>query len=494
MKKRDNRRRPLGKALEMRRIDDWAVSEAGLARRLWHRLRHPAPTTRVLLSFAVLIAAGAFLLALPVSSPAGMRLPVVDALFISTSAVCVTGLSPIDVSMQLSATGQVVLLLLIQIGGLGFLTISTGLLLSLGGRSSMLNRAAVADTLTGISAGEVRVLLRNLFLSTILVEVLGAIVLAWRFLGIPGYTFGNALWQGVFHSVSAFCNAGFSTFSKAAGDPGDNLVGFTQDIPVNLAVMALIILGGIGFVVIHDVIKFIQTRGASRLSSHSKIVLSVSLVMLFGGAILFYSFERGAMFADRPWHECILPSLFQSVSSRTAGFNTVDMGALTSPTLMLVMMLMFIGGSPASCAGGVKTTTAFIVFRLAVARLLGRRNPTAFGREISADTVARTATLLLIAIAIVVTTCAVLLFLEGDQPVRHSAGGGFLDLLFESVSAFGTVGFSTGVTAELSPPAKFALVATMFVGRLGPLTVFVALAQPPRVDKIRYPEEPVMVG
>ena len=172
----------------------------------------------------------------------------------------------------------------------------------------------------------------------------------------------------------------------------------------------------------------------------------------------------------------------------------VDVGSLASPTLMMLMVLMFIGGGPASCAGGVKATTAFIIFRLAVARLMSRRNPTAFGREIGSETVARAATLILVGIAIFVTTCALLLVFEGGNLAKHSAGGSFMDLLFESLSAFGTVGYSTGVTPELSNSGRIVLVAAMFIGRLGPLTVFVALAQPPRADKIRYPEEPVMVG
>ena len=486
-------RRPIGRLLE---IDLYQPERVGTTlERLWRSIVQPGPTARVLLSFCGLIAIGAGLLWLPVATVSGQRLLFVDALFVATSAVCVTGLSTIDVGVTLSSFGQVILLSLIQMGGLGFLTLSTGLLLSLGGRSSMLNRAAIADSLSGIGAGDMRYLLRNLFIMTFTAEAIGALLLAWRFHALCGFGFGKALWYGTFHSVSAFCNAGFALFSKASLDRGDSMVGFTQDLVVNLTLMALIVIGGLGFVVIYELREKFRPRAKdAHLSLHSKIVLSVTGVMIFGGALLFYIFESNNLFAGQPWHQAILPSFFQSITARTAGFNTVDIAALRSPTLLLLIVLMFIGGNPASCAGGVKTTSAFVIFMLATARLRGRRWPVAFNREISQETIARTATLVLLAFGIVTLVCAALLTLETSGVAAHNEGGRFMDLLFESVSAFSTTGLSTGVTQELGVGARLVVVVTMYIGRLGPLTVFVALAQPPREDKFRYPDDPIMVG
>jgi len=456
-----------------------------------------SPTARVLLSFVGLILAGTFLLHLPLSAREGQpQIGLVDALFVSTSAVCVTGLTSIDVGMRLSGFGQVVLLCLIQLGGLGFLTLSTGLLLSLGLRSSLLNRVALTETLAGFGAAGLRKLLQVVFVTTFGIELLGAVVLAWRFSRLPELSFPDACWLGLFHSISAFCNAGFSLFSKALGHRGDNLVAFAQDATVSLTVCGLIVLGGLGFLVLDELLAWVRTWSRHRLTLHTKIVLSTSAVLIVGGALGFLILERTnpKTFAGLAWHEMLLPSLFQSVTARTAGYNTVDLGLASGPALLLLIVLMFIGGSPASCAGGIKTTTAFVMFRIAVARLMTRRYPTAFGREISDESATRAATLTLVALAFVAFICGALLLTEAPRLVAKSEGGVFMDLLFEVVSAFGTVGLSTGVTPELTSAAKLFLVLTMYVGRVGPLTLFVTLAQPPREDRIRLPDEPVLVG
>lgn len=466
--------------------------------RIAWRLRHLSPTSRLLISFASLILAGAVALWLPCSARnEAARLSAVDALFISTSAVCVTGLSTIDVGLRLSGIGQLVLILLIQLGGLGFITLSTGLVLGLGsGKGSLLSRVALADTFSSSGEVNLRRLLRSIFLFTFASECLGALVLAWRVKVLTSYGWAESAWYGLFHSVSAFCNAGFALFSVAAGDAGDNLVGFAYDIWINATVMALIVLGGLGFVVVYDVVEIFRGRGEKRrLSLHSKIVLSTSAVLIFAGAALIFALEvDGKLFAGRHWLTAVLPSFFHSVSARTAGFNTVDMAALSGPTLLTLILLMFIGGSPASCAGGVKTTTAFVLFQTVIARLMSKRHPHAFGREIGAESVTRAATLALLSIFLVVLIGGALMFLEAGEMKALSSGGLFLDLLFETVSAFGTVGLSTGVTPQLSWMGKLLLVAMMYIGRVGPLSMFVALAAPPRRDRVRYPEEPVLVG
>lgn len=459
------------------------------------RFSRLSPTARILLSFLAVILLGALALKLPWSTPTGKQaLDWADALYVSTSAVCVTGLSPIDISTQLSGFGQGVLLLLIQLGGLGFLTLSTGVLLSLGLRSSLLDREALAGMWSGGGHHKARSLLRSILITTVLVEFLGGVVLTLCFTREPEFTFGKAAWYGFFHSVSAFCNAGFSVFSEAAKDRGNNLIAFTHDATVNVTVIALIVLGGLGFLVLHDLYEWVRRRGKHRLNLHSKIVLSTSFVLTVIGAVLLFLAMRHTPHHEGPWTDDVLPSLFQSVTARTAGFNTVDIQQLAPTALLVLMALMFIGGSPGSCAGGVKTTTAYVLYRLVLARLSKRRHPVAFGREISAETVTRAATLVLIAFGLLAFLGAGFLVFESGRKFPTSEGGAFMDLMFEAVSAFGTVGLSTGCTVSLSTGSKLLTVATMYVGRLGPLTVFVALAQPPQKDKVRYPDEPVLVG
>lgn len=458
------------------------------------RFSRLSPTARILLSFLAIIFLGTLALKLPWSTPAEKpALGWVDALYVSTSAVCVTGLSPIDVGTQLSGFGQAVLLLLIQLGGLGFLTLSTGVLLSLGLRSSLLDREALAGMWSGGGHHGTRSLLRSILITTVLVEFLGGAALTLCFSRDAGVTFGEAAWYGFFHSVSAFCNAGFSVFSPGPKDTG-NLSAFTQDVPVNVTVITLIVLGGLGFLVLHDLYEWGRRRGKHRLSLHSKIVLSTSFVLTVAGAVLLFMAVRHTPAHDGPWTEDVLPSLFQSVTARTAGFNTVAIKDLAPTALLVLMALMFIGGSPGSCAGGVKTTTAYVLYRLVLARMAVRRHPVAFGREISAETVTRAATLVLIAFGCLAVLGAGYLVLESDRAVPLSRGGTFMDLMFEAVSAFGTVGLSTGGTDKLSVGSKLLTVVGMYIGRLGPLTVFVALAQPPQKDKVRYPDEPVLVG
>lgn len=435
---------------------------------------------------------------MPFITGARPSLAYIDAFFVSTSAVCVTGLSPIDVGTRLSPAGQGILLLLIQVGGLGFLTLSTGLLLSMGGRSSLLAQSAIQNTLsTGASGGRLRRLLRMVFLTTLVIELVGAAVLTVRFHQLCHLPWTTAAWLGTFHSVSAFCNAGFSLFSPEIPGQQASLIGFSGDWVVNGAICALIVLGGLGFPVLDEVISWVRSRASLRMGLHTRIVLLTSgvLIVVGAGAILFLEGDNPGSLGGRPFHESVLVSLFQSITARTAGFNTVDIAALRSQTVMLLIVLMFIGGSPASCAGGIKTTTAFVLWGLIIARLRSHRNPTAFGREIDAENVSRAGTLTLAALVFVALLCGVVLFFQSlpETPSRCQ-GGYFMDLLFETVSAFGTVGLSTGVTADLSTGARLALVVGMFVGRVGPLTLFVALARPPREDRVRLPAESVVVG
>ena len=458
-----------------------------------------SPAARIGISFAGLIVVGGLLLSMPFATRVGTPpLAYIDAFFVSTSAVCVTGLSPIDVGARLSPAGQGLLLLLIQTGGLGFLTLSTGLLLSMGGRTSLLAQNALQGSLSAGAGGDrLRRLLRVVFLTTIAIEWAGAAVLTVRFQQLCHLSWAKAIWMGAFHSVSAFCNAGFALFSPEYPGQQASLMAFSRDWIVNGTIGVLIVLGGLGFPVLDESLRWVRSRGSRRLGLHARMVLSMSgaLIVLGAAAILLLEYDNPKTLGGRAFHESVLAGLFQSITARTAGFNTVDLSALRSQTVMLLIVLMFIGGSPASCAGGIKTTTAFVLAGLVFARLRSRRNPTAFGREIDSENVSRAGTLTLVALVFVVLACGAVLFFQPlpETPSRCQ-GGHFMDLLFETVSAFGTVGLSTGVTADLSAGARWVLIVSMFVGRVGPLTLFVTLARPPREDRVRLPAESVVVG
>jgi trk system potassium uptake protein len=456
------------------------------------RFRALSPTTRLSISFAFVIFFGTVFLMLPLSTRDGGGLPPVDALFVSTSAVCVTGLSTIDVGASLTFAGQAAVLLLIQVGALGFMTLASGLMLGLGGKVSLLSRQAVAGAMSAGGRRSLEQLLRTGIMATLLCELAGAFILAMRFKGLPGYGWGDALWAGLFHSISAFCNAGFSTFSSAPGREGfDSFTNFVADGAVNVTLMLLIIIGGLGFLVIDDVLDWWQGRYKRPLTLHSKVVLFSSAVLIAAGAVLFFGIELSHKdYSDKGLAALGWGSVFHSVSARTAGFNSLDLARAASPTLMVLMMLMMVGGSPASCAGGVKTTTAFVLASVVWNRVLGRRNANAFGRCIGAEDVTRAATMVQFSFFFIVSA---LLLMEVPSDGR-SAGGHFLDLLFEVVSAFSTTGLSVGVTSSLHPVSKLVLVAAMFVGRVGPLSIFVSLAEAPRNDAIRYPEERLMIG
>jgi trk system potassium uptake protein TrkH len=453
-----------------------------------------SPTSRILLGYLAAILLGALLLwSSPCQASREHPISFLDSLFTSTSAICVTGLTTIDVATQLSLTGQVVLLFLIQIGGLGIMALSAGLVISLGGRTSMVNRMAIAETYALKGEHAMRNLMRSVLIATIGIEFLGTLLLIVDFTWIHHMPFGQACWMATFHSISAFCNAGFSLFSKSLHG-ADSLMNFAQDPLLNFTIMGLIILGGIGFFVIYDLWERRHSPGRHRLSLQTKIAWTTSIVLILAGTLGLYLFEKDLLFLENNFHEAILPCLFQSVSARTAGFNSVEFSQLSSPSLLLIMIWMFIGGSPASCAGGIKTTTAFVLITLVIARFQHHRNPRAFDREINDETVVKSVTLALASLFFVGLMFFLLLAIESTSRTGITRGGKFLDLLFETVSAFGTVGLSVGVTPTLHSLSKLVLILCMFVGRVGMFSIFVTLSQHPRVDKVRSPKEALIVG
>ncbi|MBN1901040.1 hypothetical protein JW926_06915 [Candidatus Sumerlaeota bacterium] len=451
--------------------------------------RDISPSRIILFSFAGAILVGAFLLSLPISA-AKLPLAPEDALFTATSAVCVTGLIVVDTERDLSFFGQLVVMILIQLGGLGIMTFSTFFVLML--RRSYMSHSNVIllrDTLSS-EAPDLRKLLFAVFKVTIMFELWGMLLLylSWKDV-IPGE---RIWWDCLFHSVSAFCNAGFSTFSE-------NLSRYRQIHAGCLVIMALIMLGGFGFSVLDSLLyrKAYLKLGIRTLPLQTKVVLATSGILILTGALFFWAVDGGHSLVKDDFFSGGFHALFQSVTSRTAGFNTVDFAAASHLGLVLIMGLMFIGGSPGSTAGGIKTTTAAIVFATIRSHLKspGKPDVEIFRRRVPPETVSRAFIILVLSLLAVLIVAVSLFITERSRINAWPAGQEpVLRIFFETISAFGTVGLSTGITPFLSRIGKLIITLTMFVGRLGPLTIVLALVEMKQPTKYRYPEEKMMVG
>lgn len=455
-----------------------ALQPAGRRSGPWARL---SGVQLFVLSFAGLIGAGTLgLLALP-GLYTGARLGFVDALFTAASAVCVTGLVVVDTATYFTRWGQLWILLLIQLGGLGILTFTTLIIRMLGRRSALQVESAAGAGVAG-QLGDPRALLRAVIVLTAGIELLGAAAfwLMWR--GTLGA--GPAVWHAVFHAVSAFCNAGFSTFS-------DSLTGFRGSPSVVLTAAALIVLGGIGFLVLEDVRERLARRRRA-LSTHSRLVLATTGILILGAAAAFYAFEAHHTLGTLGGPGRVVNALFMAITPRTAGFNTVDYNQVTDPSMALTVGLMLIGGAPGGTAGGVKVTTVAVLVLLLLSRLRGHREVSAWRRSLRAEAVQGAAGLVVGAIALLAFAIAVLLLTEEAGLAGHREH--FAQLVFEAHSAFGTVGLSMGKTAELSPAGRLVITGLMFVGRVGPMSLAAAMALGGGRRAYRYAYEEVAVG
>jgi trk system potassium uptake protein TrkH len=440
-------------------------------------------------SFALVIVAGTALLSLPLAHAAA-PVPLLDALFTATSAVCVTGLTVVDTGTRFTPFGQAVVLGLVQVGGLGLMTFAVFAGLALGGRVAFTSRVVIQETMHHTPRAGVRRLVRYVLAFTLVSEAAGALVLWLRFRAETGLP-GGAVWSSVFHSVSAFCNAGFSLFP-------DNLVRYRGDVAVNLAITGLIILGGLGFLAsmeLRDQLAArLRRRRPPRLTLHTRLVLVVSAALLLGGMLVYLALEWHNVLGGMPPGERLLAAWFLSVTPRTAGFNTVDYGQMASQTLFFTIFLMFVGASPGSTGGGIKTTTFGLLVALVAARWRGRGRATVFHRTIPHAVMDRALLLAMLAWALVSLGIGLLSMAEtGDAPYLDERPR-FIAMMFEAVSAFGTVGLSTGITPTLAGASKLVLIALMFVGRVGPLTLVLAIRPRERKGRFRYAEENVMVG
>jgi trk system potassium uptake protein TrkH len=431
---------------------------------------------------------GTLLLSLPVAG-AGESLSPLDAFFTATSAVCVTGLTVVDTGTRFSPFGQAVILALVQLGGLGIMTFAVFVGVVLGRKVAFTDRMVIQDSMHHTPKAGVRRLVRYVLTFTLAVEAAGAALLWIRFRG--QFPAGEAVWQSVFHSVSAFCNAGFGLLP-------DSLVRFRGDPLVNLVITALIVVGGLGFLVNMELFDGARARirGAQvpLLTLHTRLAVVVTAALLAVGTIAFLVLEWNNVLRDLSPGERLLAAWFQSVTPRTAGFNTVDYGRLSSDTLFFMIFLMFVGASPGSTGGGIKTTTFGLLFALVVARWRGRGRAAVFHRTIPHAVMDRALLLTLLAWAVVSVAIGLLVAIETHGMPFDAAEPRFLALMFEAVSAFGTVGLSTGITASLSVAGKLVLVAVMFAGRVGPLTLVLAVGPRQERGRFRYAEENVMVG
>jgi trk system potassium uptake protein TrkH len=449
---------------------------------------HPAQV--VILGFFLLILGGAILLWMPFSTQPGRHVSFLDAFFTSTSAVCVTGLVIADTASTYTLFGQAIILLLIQAGGLGFMTVTSLAFIFVRKRITLSERLIIRESLNEFDlSGLVKMIIKILKV-TFVAEFLGAAILMTRFVPLFGL---KGIYFGVFHAVSAFCNAGFDVFGIVRGQYS-SLMTFQSDPVVVLTIAALIVVGGLGFVVVTNIIDPGRIRRKARITRHSKLVLIMTGVLIIIGAVLIFLFEypNQKTLGPQDLGTKIMSSVFQSITPRTAGFNTIDQNSLLPVTKLLVMILMFIGASPAGTGGGIKTTTFAIVLMNVFAVTTNRKDVNTMGRRLAAETIRKAMVIFTLSLILVVTAGFVMMAIEEQR------GGLFTpeNIFFEVLSAFGTVGLSSGITPDLSAASKIIIMFVMYCGRVGLMTLTFALAvrQTKGDGNIRYPEERFMVG
>nr|WP_282580018.1 TrkH family potassium uptake protein [Paenibacillus odorifer] len=436
-----------------------------------------SPPQILVLGFASIILIGALLLMLPISSTSGNSVEFIDALFTSTSATCVTGLVVLDTGTSFTIFGKTVIMILIQIGGLGFMTMATLFSLVLKRKISLRDRLILQEAMNqGSMEGIVR-LIRRVLIYSLVIEGCAAVLLSirWAF-DMP---LGKAIYYSIFHAVSMFNNAGFDIFGDFR-----SLTDYVYDPLVNIIVMFLIVSGGIGFIVMSDLVEFRVTR---RLSLHSKVVLSTSTGLILIGALVIFIFEftNTRTLGSLNFGGKILSAFFQSVSPRTAGANTVDIAGLRQATQFFIVILMFIGASPGSTGGGIKTTTFTMMIGAVIAMLRGREDVVLFRYRLAQERIYKALTITLLALLLIASVSMILSTTEDSN---------FLAILFETTSAFATVGLTMGLTPELSAIGKILLCLTMFAGRLGPLTLAYALGPKQGKPLYKYPEGKIIIG
>ena len=436
-------------------------------------------TRQIAFGFAMIILAGTLLLSLPIANRSGHGDPL-SALFTATSATCVTGLVVADTYQNWTIFGQLVILCMIQVGGLGFMTIGAYISVLLKKRIGLKERERLQESVNTLEIAGVVRLVKKIVQGALCIEGLGAVLLAFRF--VPRFGAARGIYFAVFHAISAFCNGGFDLMG--VDEAYSSLVAFEGDIVVNLVVVTLILVGGIGFIVWDDVAR--HKWHFRKYLLHSKIVLTTTLVLTAAGTVLFLVTEDQAAFAGMGPLERFLGALFSSVTPRTAGFNSVDTAALSKSGKMLTMLMMFIGGSPGSTAGGVKTTSMIVLLFYAVAMVLNREDINLFGRRLTDEVVKKANAVVVINATLTIIATIVIMAL---QPLLN-----FEDVLFEVLSAIGTVGMTVGITRDLNIISQVIIIVLMYCGRLGSLSFALVFAQKSASASVRQPQEKIIVG
>ncbi|XZN97549.1 MAG: TrkH family potassium uptake protein [Microcoleus sp.] len=438
----------------------------------------------ICLGFIAVITLGALLLLMPFSTSDGTWSDPITALFTSTSAVCVTGLSVVDVGKYYSFWGQLCLVFLVQIGGLGYMTATTFLLLLLGRRFGLKDKIAIQQSLDKSGLDGVVQLVQSILATTLLFELTGVFLLMLVF--VPQFGFKDGLWSAIFHSVNAFNNAGFSLYS-------DNLIGYRGSPLINLTIGGLIIFGGIGYQVIMEMYLWLRacfnkSPICTVFSLNFKVVTSTTAVLIFLGTIAFLAMEyhNPETLGPLSFGQKVMAAWFQSVTPRTAGFNTIDIGKMSETALFLTIALMFVGASPGSTGGGIKTTTFRVLFSCTAAVLEGKEQVECYQRQIPIPLILKTISVVFGSLMVVIVSATLVELVNPELE--------FIQVLFEAVSAFATVGLSTGITAKISAIGKLILIATMYIGRVGVLLLMSAAVGDPKPSTFKYPEESLLVG
>lgn len=442
----------------------------------YHRLNQ---VQYIALGFFFIILAGSLILTLPIASQSGEWTPFLDSMFTATSATCVTGLVVYDTFTHWNVFGQLVILLLIQIGGLGFITVGVGFSMAFRRRIGLRQRDLLKESINAMEIGGIVKLSRKIFIGTALCEGVGALLLATRF--IPEFGLVKGIYYSIFHAISAFCNAGFDLMGGQ--QPYASFTAYATDPVINITLMLLIIVGGLGFVVWSDVVS--KRFRWKNYSLHTKMVISVTLLLIFGGALFLFLFEQGGTISGMSTGDQILASLFGSVTARTAGFNTVDTGALQPESKLLTIALMFIGGSPGSTAGGVKTTTIAVILIYVVSNLRGESGCNVFHRRIGDEVIKRASMVFCLNLFLGLTSVTLIL---ATSNLRMS------DVLFEVYSAISTVGMTTGITRDLNVVGRIVIIILMYCGRIGSMTFALSLVAKPEAKGLSLPEEKITIG
>lgn len=441
--------------------------------------RHMSHAQIMAMGFFLVIAIGTVLLMLPISSRSGAWTNPVSALFTAASATCVTGLVVVETYQYWSIFGQLVILVMIQMGGLGFITVGVLFSIFLKQKIGLERRNLIQESISAITLSGVVKLVKKIIKGTIFFEAAGAVVLAIRF--IPHMGIIKGVYNGVFHSISAFCNAGFDLMGR--NEAYSSLTAYSDDVLVNITIMGLIVAGGLGFIVWEE----LKTKKLhfKKYSLHTKIVVSSTLVLITGGAVLYWIFEKDNVMQGMTWHETLLTSLFASVTTRTAGYNTIDLGMMTQASKLLTVVLMFIGGSPGSTAGGIKTTTLVVMIVYIWSNLRNASGCNIFGRRIGDEDIKKAS--MVVGLNLMLAVLA-MVFISAVQQFEVE------DLMLEVFSAIGTVGLSTGITRQLTLVPQIIIIILMYCGRIGSMTFALTFTYKKESALVQYPEERINVG